>query len=328
MYKRDNGIYYCDFIFNGKRYHKSLKTKNEKLAQKLEEKMKDELLQESLIPEWMKQANLMKDITLEELFDDAYNEKWQHNRHPLVPLGYTQRILEIVGEDCNLDSFDPQTVIKVLKASGNTNATINRYQSTVVTAINIGKEKGKVPSDYRLNWKRFPEPKTRLRFISKEAQEEAIEKADEDLKDIIPLLVDTGARLGELLSIEVMDFQSDRKTLTLNKTKNGLPRTIPLTDRAYGVLKKLSRGLEPNKRIFEGLNSNQMVKRMERLNEKLGDNSFTLHELRHTTASKLANSGCDSLTIQSFLGHKSVKTTERYVHISGERLREAVSYLQ
>ena len=57
---------------------------------------------------------------------------------------------------------------------------------------------------------------------------------------------------------------------------------------------------------------------------RAGINDITIHTLRHTFASHLANSGTPLLTIKDLLGHTDIKTTTIYAHLSNEHLQNAV----
>lgn len=60
---------------------------------------------------------------------------------------------------------------------------------------------------------------------------------------------------------------------------------------------------------------------------KAGFSNYRFHDLRHDFCSKLVQSGVDIYTVKELAGHKDVTTTQRYSHLSPERLREAVGVL-
>lgn len=326
MYQNEkSGIYYADFRINGKRTHRSLKTKNEKAAAKMEAELKQKIKDAALIPEWLRVAQEQTDVSLKELFDDAYNEKWQYNTNPTENEHRIDKILEIV-EDTPLVSIDMNKLRDTLLTRGISAGTINRYRSAILTAINIGKELGKVSEGYRMTWKKAKEPNGRIRYIDKEIINEAVEKADGDLGELIQVLVETGARLSEIVNLKEEDVDFNTSTVKLYDTKNGTSRAVPMTEKVREILGK--KGMGRKQGTFFQFTANTYGKHMIKLNKKLGDNKFTLHELRHTAASRLAHNGCDAFTIQSLLGHSSVTTSQRYVHMSGERLRDVVSLLE
>ena len=58
---------------------------------------------------------------------------------------------------------------------------------------------------------------------------------------------------------------------------------------------------------------------------KAGLAGLRVHDLRHSFASALVNQGVPIYDVQKLLGHQSIKTTERYSHLSSERLRQSAS---
>jgi len=62
--------------------------------------------------------------------------------------------------------------------------------------------------------------------------------------------------------------------------------------------------------------------------ERAGIEDFTYHGLRHTFATRLAQSGVDLYKISKLLGHKDIKTTQRYAHHCPESLRDGVEVLE
>lgn len=61
--------------------------------------------------------------------------------------------------------------------------------------------------------------------------------------------------------------------------------------------------------------------------KKAGINGFCFHDLRHTFATRLAQMGKDLYRVKKLLGHRDIKTTQRYAHHFPESLRESVEAL-
>ena len=59
--------------------------------------------------------------------------------------------------------------------------------------------------------------------------------------------------------------------------------------------------------------------------EIAGIDNFRWHDLRHTFASRLVSSGVSLYAVQAFLGHSSIKVTERYSHLAQEYLQQAIN---
>jgi len=129
--------------------------------------------------------------------------------------------------------------------------------------------------------------------------------------------ITTGARRGELLGLRWSSIDFDRQTAYVVTTKNGQPKVLPLTD---GVIKELRKFIRKDRTLI--FNSEIKMDRAmcftkvwkSALLDADIDN-FRFHDLRHTTASYLAQSGASLLEIADVLGHKQISVTKRYAHL-------------
>ena len=138
------------------------------------------------------------------------------------------------------------------------------------------------------------------------------------------LLLDTGARLGEALGLDEKSAleAADAGRWTIWDGKSGRPRTIPLTKRAQAMLRSggwFDKSPAMCRRAWD---------RARELTGKGGDRSLIIHALRHTCATRLVNAGVDMPIIRDWLGHSSVKVTERYAHLNPARLDSALHALE
>lgn len=158
------------------------------------------------------------------------------------------------------------------------------------------------------------------------------------LKYFVPLALLTGARKRELLDARWCDIDFESKVWRIQITKSGRPLNVPLTPQAVHLLMHLqsylpsileiipAQGVEwvfPNPKtnrpfvsIFNAWNTAR---------NKAGLAGLRIHDLRHSFASALVNHGVPIYDVQKLLGHQSIKTTERYSHLSPERLRQSAS---
>ncbi len=146
------------------------------------------------------------------------------------------------------------------------------------------------------------------------------------LKPLVILAINTGCRLGELLSLEWKDVNLRERFITLEHTKNNERRIVPLNQEAYEAIKGLPRRID-TERLFP-FTRHQVHGAFYRAVRRAGIKDFRFHDLRHTFASYLAMSGANMRTIQELLGHKDMRMTLRYSHLSPAHLKEAVNNLK
>jgi integrase len=125
-----------------------------------------------------------------------------------------------------------------------------------------------------------------------------------EIRALIRLGFYTGMRIGEMMSIgHTSDWQAG--TVFLRKTKNGEARTVALHSKVWVLQKYFP--LPYKKRWMQRL--------WERARQAAGYPHLHFHDLRHSTASAMANEGVDLYAIGQVLGHKDLRSTQRYAHL-------------
>ena len=116
------------------------------------------------------------------------------------------------------------------------------------------------------------------------------------------------------------------RTITLRKTKNNELRITPINDTLYETIKGLPRYFKSDYLFFnkDGDRLKTIRTGFEKAVKRAGIEDFTFHDLRHTFASHLVMNGVDIRTVQQLLGHKDIKMTMRYSHLSDSHLMDAV----
>ena len=130
----------------------------------------------------------------------------------------------------------------------------------------------------------------------------------EYLRPIIELALETGMRRGEILRIHYNDIGS--QILTINQTKNGHPRTIPLTKRALCILK--------NAQLPFPMSANAVRLAWDRLKKKGNIKDLHFHDLRHEAISRFFEKGLSIPEVALISGHKDVRMLFRYTHLRAE----------
>ncbi|MFA5355115.1 MAG: tyrosine-type recombinase/integrase [Candidatus Paceibacterota bacterium] len=161
----------------------------------------------------------------------------------------------------------------------------------------------------------------------------------EGLRDraILESLFSTGLRIAELTALNREQFANikDKKDLEIGIIGKGAhPRTVYFSERALEWVRKyLADRNDKDKALFIHYKSrndadNRLTPRsIERLVKKYCvlsgvPISTTPHTLRHSYATDLLNQGVDLRTIQEFLGHRNIVTTQVYTHVTNKRLRD------
>jgi len=154
---------------------------------------------------------------------------------------------------------------------------------------------------------------------------------------ILESLFSTGLRIAELTALNREQFKalSDKKDLELGIIGKGKhPRTVYFSERALDWVKKyLKTRDDDDKALFihyraktasEGRLTSRSIERMVKKYATLANIPFftTPHTLRHSYATDLLGQGVDLRTIQEFLGHKNIATTQIYTHVTNKRLRD------
>ncbi|MHC2017712.1 tyrosine-type recombinase/integrase [Methylobacterium sp. CM6247] len=141
----------------------------------------------------------------------------------------------------------------------------------------------------------------------------------------IRLLLLTGARLGEILTLRWDYVDRERGCLALPDSKTGA-KEIHLNEAALAVLDAVPRDLD-NPYVIIGQRSGahlvNLEKPWQRVRARAGLDEVRLHDLRHSFASIGAGAGLGLPMIGALLGHTQAATTARYAHLAVDPLRAA-----
>jgi len=149
-------------------------------------------------------------------------------------------------------------------------------------------------------------------------------------KAILFTAYSAGLRVSEVINLKIKDVDSDRMQLFIEKAKGKKDRYVGLGILLLDVLRAYLRTCHPMpvKYVFENpqkpgdpysIRSAQQIfhdaKQKARINKNVG-----IHSLRHSFATHLLEKGIDIRYIKDLLGHLSIKTTEKYLHVKKETL--------
>ena len=132
-----------------------------------------------------------------------------------------------------------------------------------------------------------------------------------ELAGFIRLAVETAMRRSELCALRWEHVDLKARTAYIPKTKNGSPRTVPLSSRAVDVLRSLPRRLDD--RVL-GLRPDSVTQSFERACKRADIVGLHFHDLRHEATSRLAEKLPNVIELAAVTGHKDLRMLKRYYH--------------
>ena len=285
------------------------------------------------------EANRKKSTTnVNDLFFLHYlpNSKITHKTSKAREGSYRNHIMPTFGKEAvsQLTSYKIRLWKNSLLSKNLSPATINKLMIILGQLVDIAYELNieGVPERRKLGLKSLEVIPCHDLFLRNDQlaklRAECAKSSNANLPTIIDLLVLTGARKREILDATWNNIDFGLRLLTVPYSKNGKPRHITLCERALDILSQLkARGSnsfyvipnpvsgEPYRCFFHAWNKARIAAGLPYLR---------VHDLRHSFASALVNSGISLYEVQELLGHSSIKTTQRYAHLDQNRLQKSV----
>lgn len=152
---------------------------------------------------------------------------------------------------------------------------------------------------------------------------------------ILELLYATGVRVGELVGLDIDDVDRDRRIVRVfgkGRKERSVPYGLPASQAVERWLRDSRPELATDSSgpaLFLGARGGRIDPRViremvhRRMEQVPGAPDIGPHGLRHTAATHLLEGGADLRSVQELLGHSSLATTQRYTHVSTDRLRKA-----
>ena len=335
MYRRKGSDIWRTYIrHDGKRIQKSLKTSNKKLAKAIEAKVKTEIVEGTYFEKLIGRKKTFKGLM--DKFLKVHAPKVSDSMQKSYRTSL--RHLNSFFGKSNLLSVLPRNISKykmLRKEEGAAPATINRELAMLSKAFSLAVKEWEWLKDNPVSKvPREKEDNERDRWLTVEEEVSLLECSPDWLRDIILFNLQTGLRQDELLSLTWDRVSGVREEILIDDTKNGKSRTIPLNKTALGILKSKAKVVSiKNQIVFHSkagtkINKHNLRRAFVNAMGRAGIEDFTFHGLRHTFATRLAQSKIDLYRISKLLGHKDISTTQRYAHHCSDSLRDGVEILE
>ena len=148
-------------------------------------------------------------------------------------------------------------------------------------------------------------------------------------RDAILMLIYTGARKRNVLEMKWADIDMEAKIWKIPQTKTAKNVTIALVEQAMEVLQRRWEQAENEWVFYSPTSKSGHVEDIKRawasILEKAQITNLRIHDLRHTLATYLIANGADAFIVQRALTHKSLQSTQVYVNLGVEHLRDKLN---
>lgn len=211
-----------------------------------------------------------------------------------------------------------------------TNRTINKYIGTLRQTLRYS-------CNIVLPFQKLPENKKVIQTISKNLINDIFAYYKRGNMNIIRmrnylmtrLFYETGLRLTEMLHLKVDDLKFDTNTIHVKKTKTRVERYVFFSNETKELINQYILKAKIDYYLFIDFVSGEVLKDYsvesiyKRLRKELGiKESLSPHKWRHTFASNFARKNGNMEVLRHILGHESLKTTQRYLHINVDDLHK------
>jgi integrase len=323
VYKKEKN-WFIDYRYQGKRIREKVGP-SKRLAEKALAARRGEIAQGKFSLEAVSPTPLF------EVFSDAYLEYSRANKRSHERDRYSILRLSKHFAGMRLSQITPWLIekYKVQRRSEVKPATVNRELACLKHMFSMAIQWGRVKENPVKKVKLFREDNQNLRYLSLEEIQLLVDASSERLRPIILTALNTGMRKAEILNLEWDHIDFGRRAITVVDSKNSEGRTIPMNDALTHTLNAVR--LQSKSQYVFGYSGggpySNADSAFQKAIQKAGIKKCRFHDLRHTFASHLVMSGVDLVTVKELLGHRTIKMTMRYSHLSQDHKRNAVERL-
>jgi integrase len=350
IFKRGN-LYWYHFLFNGEHIQKSTKQGNPRTARQIEAAFRTALAKGEVGITERKKAPGFK-TAMKAFLEWSESE---HKAHPATHRRYKVSSLALLSHfgDEPIDRITPEAVeafkaaraLEPATAKGKEKgtrkstgkrirpATLNRELACLKALFNHA-----LKSDFtfrnpvsRVDF--LPENNEQTRVLSYDEQSKYLAVATPVLRDVATLMLETGMRPEEVYRIrpENVNLAQGFVFNPFGKTK-AARRRVPLTATARNVLTRRMAGLDAPFLFPCDTDSKRPVPKVNNAHDRAVKASkvakFRLYDLRHTWATRAAESGIDLVTLAALLGHSKIQMVLRYAHPTQEHQARSVERME
>lgn len=256
-------------------------------------------------------------------------------------------LTQFLSKDIDIAEIQKENLllsIGELSKSNKAPASINQYISAMRTLFSYGKKFGHLEKNPAIEIKTVKNPKVMPQFMTQQEVTKLCNMPEENEllwetrdKAIFTMLYSSGCRISEMTNLKLSDFINGYHSAVV-RGKGKKDRIVYFEKESQEALQKY---LEDRKKVLENHHITEKVDAVF-INQKghpisVGGMRYIItrysgpegtnhhinpHAFRHTFATTMIGNGADVRLVQEMLGHSNISTTQRYTHITTEKLIE------
>ena len=334
---RKNNKWYIDYRLHGRRCRKCLGNIPKTEAERILLEVETQKAQEKVFGK-----PILSNITLGEALEEYLKySKARHSRQYAQSNGYrAKRLIEWFGENRLLRDISPIDIENFLyeRTRKCGPCTFNSDLMFLKSFFNRCVEWEYISSNPAARIKQKKRPPGRLRYLSENELRRLMQELEKEplhWRALFLTALHTGMRKGEVINLKWGDVDFAATRIIVQNSKNNEKRIIPMTStlknilqELYNLQQKTTGCVSPVDYVFVNPENGRRItapgSRFRKLLKRARIKDFRFHDMRHNFASYLAMNNVDIRTIQELLGHKDIKMTIRYSHLSSRALEQAV----
>ncbi len=332
LFKR-HGKWYVRLRYSGQDVWRATGTTSRRLAEQREAQLKLEMVEGKFGLNNESAKRTFRELSQRYMKEETIKKTASSQRRDEVTL---KNLLPFFGERL-LTQITPNMIndYKLMrKAKGRQPATVNRELALGKRMFNIALRVWgwasdnpflKVPMETVHN--------ERIRFLTDTEFQSLLNASDDWLRPLITGAAFTGLRKTNLLELEWKQVDFGNEWITVLHTKNHQPYGVPMLPIVKDTFKELSRVRHLNGSfVFTNddgsrIKETKLQKHFKQACKKADLTNLRWHDLRHCYGSWLAQHGTGIYIIKELMGHRDLRSTMRYSHLSARNLREGAAVL-
>ena len=210
-------------------------------------------------------------------------------------------------------------------SQGLSSATVIKDINTLSKLLKVAQRDWNIylPSDPIKHIGKLKQSPSRVRRINKSEEFILMNRSEPNLRNIIIFAIETGMRLGEILTLKWNDINNG--LAVLKETKNGEIRYVPISKIANQVLMRIQKNENDDRVFYFWKTVSGFESSWQKFKKREGLVDLRFHDFRHEAISRMFEKGMSHMEVSAISGHKSLLVLRKYTHLNIEYLRDKLA---